>query len=74
MLDHAVDDEELVRGLRCIAVPVFDHTGRARYVMSLSAPFVRMIIKELNKYRRASRVFVGSYQNDWATGVVNNKS
>ena len=39
---YAVDDEELVSGLRCVAAPVFNHAGQARYAMSISAPSVRM--------------------------------
>jgi IclR family transcriptional regulator, KDG regulon repressor len=39
---YAIDDEELVTGLRCIGAPVFDHTGRVRYAVSVSSPAVRM--------------------------------
>lgn len=41
-LGYAVDDEELADGLFCVAAPVFDHTGQARYAMSISAPAFRM--------------------------------
>ncbi len=37
-----VDDEESVEGLRCIAVPIRDATGTARYAMSVSAPSYRL--------------------------------
>jgi DNA-binding IclR family transcriptional regulator len=37
-----VDDEESVEGLRCVAVPVRDASGSARYAMSVSAPSYRL--------------------------------
>lgn len=39
---YAVDDEELSLGLRCVAVPVFDHEGRPSYALSVSGPTQRM--------------------------------
>ncbi|MEN8244238.1 MAG: IclR family transcriptional regulator [Thermodesulfobacteriota bacterium] len=39
---YAVDDEELAQGLRCVAAPVFDHTGRAKYAVSISCPTMRL--------------------------------
>jgi DNA-binding IclR family transcriptional regulator len=38
----AVDNEEMADGLRCVAAPVFDHTGRARYALSISSPATRL--------------------------------
>jgi len=39
---HALDREEMAPGLRCIGVPVTDHTGRPFATVSLSAPVDRM--------------------------------
>lgn len=39
---YAVDDEEMASGLRCVAAPVFDHTGQAAYAISVSGPSLRM--------------------------------
>lgn len=39
---YAVDNEELSLGLRCVAAPVFDHTGRPTYAVSVSGPAQRM--------------------------------
>jgi DNA-binding IclR family transcriptional regulator len=44
---YAVDDEELSAGLRCVAAPVFDHTGRAAYAISASGPSLRMTPKRI---------------------------
>lgn len=39
---YAMDNEERIEGLTCIASPVFDHTGRAKYSISVSGPTIRM--------------------------------
>jgi IclR family KDG regulon transcriptional repressor len=38
----AVDDEEFEEGVRCLAVPLRDHTGAVRAALSLSGPEFRM--------------------------------
>jgi DNA-binding IclR family transcriptional regulator len=45
---YAIDNEELSLGLRCVAAPVFDHTGRPTYAMSVSGPTQRMTKKKIN--------------------------
>ncbi len=39
---YAVDDEEFCLGLRCVAVPIFDHRQYPRYAISISGPSMRM--------------------------------
>ena len=39
---YAVDDEELARGLRCVAAPVFDHDNHPAYAVSISGPAMRL--------------------------------
>lgn len=39
---YALDDEEIVAGVRCVAVPIFAADGTALAAMSLSAPSHRM--------------------------------
>lgn len=43
----AFDNEENEPGMRCIASPVRDYTGAARYAISVSAPIVRMDDKKV---------------------------
>ncbi len=45
---YAVDDEELTEGLRCVAAPVFDHTRRARYALSISSPAMRLPMDKID--------------------------
>ena len=35
---YAVDDEESTVGLRCVAIPLFDHHGAPAFGLSVSAP------------------------------------
>ena len=46
---YAIDNEELAQGLRCVAAPVFDHTGQARYALSISFPSMRLTIEDIDK-------------------------
>jgi len=46
---YAVDDEELAPGLRCVAGPVFDHTGEAKYALSISCPSMRLTMADVDK-------------------------
>ncbi len=45
---YALDDEELSPGLRCIAAPVFDHTGRSFYAISVSGPTTRLTPRSID--------------------------
>ena len=39
---YSVDNEEAVEGLRCVAAPLFDHTGKAIAAFSVAGPATRI--------------------------------
>ena len=45
---YAVDNEELSLGLRCVAAPVFDYTGKPAYALSVSGPTQRMTEEKID--------------------------
>jgi DNA-binding IclR family transcriptional regulator len=59
MRGYAIDNEELARGLRCVAAPVFDYTGRAVYALSVSAPVMRFSLKTIEQAQRKIRDVCG---------------
>lgn len=48
---YAIDDEEQFEGLRCIAVPVFSHTGQVIASMCVVSPKQRMTHQKLQAVR-----------------------
>jgi DNA-binding IclR family transcriptional regulator len=44
---YAVDDEERYDGVRCVAAPIFNHSGEAIASFSVSGPVSRMDLKRL---------------------------
>lgn len=46
----ALDDEEFEEGLRCIAAPVFDHTGSAIAAVSVSGPVSRITDEVISEW------------------------
>ena len=46
---YAIDDEEYDQGVRCLAAPVYDHTGLAIAAIGISGPTVRMPDERLSR-------------------------
>jgi DNA-binding IclR family transcriptional regulator len=52
---YAIDNEELAYGLRCVAAPIFDHTGLPRYSISVSGPSMRLTEKRMQQVQKKVR-------------------
>jgi IclR family acetate operon transcriptional repressor len=52
---YALDQEEAVEGLRCVAGPVFDHTGRVVAAFSVAGPAMRITSLRLPEIARLVR-------------------
>lgn len=50
---YAVDEQEFVEGLRCVAVPVFSHSGEIIAALSVSGPISRMHDKKFEHCRES---------------------
>ncbi|MDR1157869.1 MAG: IclR family transcriptional regulator [Oscillospiraceae bacterium] len=46
---YAMDDREVMDGLRCVAVPIFDKDSNARYAVSVSGLYNNMLGDKLNQ-------------------------
>jgi IclR family acetate operon transcriptional repressor len=44
---YAIDDEEFLAGLRCVAVPVHDGNGHVAYAFGISGPSARLSLERL---------------------------
>lgn len=49
---YALDNEEIVEGLRCVAAPVFDHNGRAVAAFSVAGPATRITLERVPEIAR----------------------
>jgi DNA-binding IclR family transcriptional regulator len=49
---YAIDDEEMVPGLRCIAAPIFDHNSYPAYALSVSGPSMRLTLQTAGKIKQ----------------------
>jgi DNA-binding IclR family transcriptional regulator len=52
---YALDNEELSPGLSCVGAPIFDHTTRARYAISISGPTSRMTMDRIDEMQEELR-------------------
>lgn len=46
---YAIDNEELMEGLRCVAAPIYDREGKAVAAMSISGPAARLTGERLRR-------------------------
>lgn len=44
----AIDNEEFVEGLKCVAAPIFDHEGNVKFSLSTTGPAFRMTEAKIN--------------------------
>lgn len=51
----AMDNEEWLEGIRCVAAPIFDYTGRPTYSISIAGPSLRMTSKVVNDIQKKVR-------------------
>jgi DNA-binding IclR family transcriptional regulator len=54
-----MDDGEIMNNLRCVAAPIFDESGEARYAISVSALYSNLQGEALNKAVRMVRSAAG---------------
>ena len=52
---YAIDNEELAYGLRCVAAPIFDHSGLPRYSISVAGPAMRLTEKRMQQVQKKIR-------------------
>lgn len=49
---YAVDDEEMLLGVRCVAAPVFDYRNSVRYSIGISGPTTVMTSENIAHYKK----------------------
>ncbi|MDK4319178.1 MAG: IclR family transcriptional regulator [Corynebacterium propinquum] len=47
---YSFDDEENVPGIRCIGAPIFDHSGKATYGISLTSLAMENTLKQIERF------------------------
>ena len=49
---YAIDNEENMIGVRCLAAPIRNHTGEVNYCVGISAPAMRMEVSMFSEYAK----------------------
>jgi DNA-binding IclR family transcriptional regulator len=53
VLGHAIDDQEIELGARCVAAPIFDASGQITAALSISGPTARVSGAQIRKFASA---------------------
>ncbi len=69
----AVDDEENERGIRCVAAPIYNETGRAVAAISISGPAFR-VTKKVVQETLKKEVMETAFKISERLGLIKNKS
>jgi len=69
----AVDDEENERGIRCVAAPIYNETGRAIAAISISGPAFRITKKVVQEILK-KEVMETAFKISERLGFIRNKS
>jgi len=48
-MGYAIDNEENILGLICVAAPVYDYTGKVKYGISVTGPSIRMTKEKISQ-------------------------
>lgn len=60
----ALDNEERETGIRCIAAPIFDHTGQCNSGISVSGPTLRIIDTRIEELGKSVKKYAGLISNE----------
>lgn len=60
---YATDNEESIEGLICVASPIFNHAGNAKYSISVSGPTIRMTKDKIRETIRLVKDAAGEISN-----------
>ena len=58
---YAIDDEEFAVGIRCVAAPLRDRTGRVVASIGISGPTARISAAQLDEYGRLTKDIAGEF-------------
>jgi DNA-binding IclR family transcriptional regulator len=70
---YAIDDEENERGIRCVAAPIYNETGRAVAAISISGPAFRITKKVIQEILK-KEVIETAFKISERLGFIKNKS
>ena len=69
---YAVDDEENINGVRCVAAPIRNHLGEVNYCVGISAPSIRMELSMFPEYANIVKEVAAEISTQF--GYIENKN